>query len=248
MRTYIIYLGCFFILTVALSLSGLGCEGQAPPPAETVKPQEEVKKIQAGKNVHLEIKGKTRRVLVEAKVCLREGPLEQLLTRARTKEHEAILSAEVDGRDIHKALLVAGATAGSPVQFYPKFRPPQGSTIKVFVQWEDDKGQLRTEPANKWILNERTMKDLDQDWVFAGSQLFPDPDKVKPDYYLANDGDLICVANFPDALLDLPMKSSSQNAERSFVAHTKRIPPRDTKVVVILEPVPDAKEAGKEGK
>jgi hypothetical protein len=243
MKTYILSLSGFFAISVVMSLSGLGCEGQGPPPLETRKPAEEVKKIQAGQNVHLEIKGKTRRVLVEAKVCLREGPLEQLLTRARTKEHEAILAADVDGRDIHKALLVAGATAGSPVQFYPKFRPPQGSAIKVFVKWEDEKGQLRTEPAGKWILNERTGKDLDQDWVFAGSQLFPDPDKVKPDYYLANDGDLICVANFPDALLDLPMKSPNQNAERSFLAQTKRIPPRDTKVVVILEPVPEARKS-----
>ena len=98
-------------------------------------------------------------------------------------------------------------------------------------------------PAQDWILNPKTKKNLEHDWVFAGSQLVADPlDQNKPPYYLANDGDVICVSNFPSAMLDLPIVSPKDNAELVFVAHTERIPALDTKVLVILEPVPDGKK------
>jgi hypothetical protein len=232
------------VILATLTLAGTACDNEPLPRLEPPKPPE-VKKVAAGKNIILEIQGNKRRVLIDSLVCLREGPLEQLLTRKRTKEHEAILVADVDGRDIHKALLATGAEAGKPVQFYPQFRAPSGTVVKVFLQWEAG-GQLRTEPAQKWIRNEKTKKELDQNWVFTGSRLVTDPeDPQRPGYYLANDGDLICLSNFESALLDLPIESSSRDVERIFTAHTERIPPRDTRVVVILEPVLSTKSTGK---
>ncbi len=234
------------LLGALLLLSSLaGCDGDATQ-RETAKAPE-VKTVPAGKNVTLQIQGDKRRVLLQARVCLREGQLEQLLTRRQTKEHEAVLAADIDGRDVHKALLAAGAEPGSPVQFAPKYKPASGTRVNVFVQWEE-KGKLKTEPAQKWILNGMTKKDMTHHWVFAGSRFVKDPDGERPDYYLANDGDLICVANFESALLDLPVNSSSRDEDRAWVAHTERIPPKDTKVVVILEPVPDVKKADKSEK
>ena len=55
--------------------------------------------------------------------------------------------------------------------------------------------------------------------------------------YAANQGDVICVANFDTALLDLPIMSSKDNDDLVFEAHTARIPPLETRVLVILEPV-----------
>src|SRR5438270_3008490 len=112
--------------------------------------QDEKKKIEIGKNVFLEIDGEQRRVLVNAYVCLREGMLEQLLTRKRTKEHEAILAADVDAKSIHAALLLAGATVGSPVKFRPKFEAPAGTTIKVTLEYIE-KGKTVRVPAQQWI-------------------------------------------------------------------------------------------------
>src|SRR5690348_4635522 len=88
-------------------------------------------KVRVGNNVYLEIDGPRRRVLVDAYVCLRQGQLEQLLTRKRTKEHEAILAADIDARHLHAALIAAGAQPGSPVKFRPKFQPPTGTPIKI---------------------------------------------------------------------------------------------------------------------
>src|SRR5207247_1549626 len=101
------------------------------------EPKTEIKKVELGKNVILEIEGEKRRVVINAYVCLRKGQLEQLLTRKRTKEHEAILAADIDAKDVHTALLAAGAEAGKPVQFRPKFQPPTGTTIKISVEYEE---------------------------------------------------------------------------------------------------------------
>jgi hypothetical protein len=205
----------------------------------------EVKRVPVGKNVVVEIQGEQRRVVVRASVCLREGQLEGLLTRKGTKEHEYILAADVDARDIHKALLVSGARPGTPVQFSPRYVPAQGGSIKVSLQFQKD-GKTVTVPAQQWVRQARLQKDLADDWVFGGSRLMPDPeDKDKPPYYLANHGDLICVCNMDTAMLDLPVRSPKKLDDRIFDAHTERIAPLGTAVEVILEPVSPKKDKEK---
>jgi hypothetical protein len=222
------------------------CEG-LPPDREEAKPKAtapgpEVKKTLLGPNVYLEVQGKRRRVLISAEVCLRRGALELFLCRKDSKEHEAIVHADVDGRDVHKALLAAGADAGSPVRYLPKYAPARGTKIKVGVEYEEN-GKLVTKDAREWVRYSATGKELDVDWVFAGSVLLDDPaDTTKPKIYLANGGDMICVSNFEDAMLDLPINSSKDNAELSFEAFTDRIPPVGTKLVVTLEPVVEAQK------
>jgi hypothetical protein len=202
------------------------------------------KRIESGKNVVLEIPAKPtepRRVRIATEVCFREGPLELLMCRKNTKEHEAILAADVDARQIHTALLAAGAKAGSPVKFAPKYEPAKGSKILVSVEYTKD-GKTVTVPARQWVRDMKSRKELGIDWVFGGSQFFPDPeDKKKPPLYAANGGDLICVSNFETAMLDLPIQSTQLDAELQFEAFTDRIPPLGTKVTVILEPVPEKK-------
>lgn len=219
-----------------------GCDYAPPTERDDQKPkaapQPEVKKTLLGPNVFLEVQGDRRRVLVSGEICLRQGPLELFLCRKDSKEHESIVHAEVDARDIHAALLATGAEPGSPVRYTPKFTPPSGTSIKVGVEYED-KGKKVTRSAREWVKYAGKDKDLDVDWVFAGSLLVENPiDKTKPKVYLANgSGDLFCVSNFEEALLDLPINSSKEDAERSFEAYTDRIPPVGTKVVVTLEPI-----------
>ena len=239
------------VLTLAAAGLMLGCESATQ--REEVRTNKdkagakgkavESKKAAVGKNILLEVlPDKKRRVLITAEVCLREGQLEQMMCRKQTKEHESILTADVDARKIHQALILAGAEEGSPVRFMPKYRPASGATIKVSVQYKD-KDKLVTAPAQSWIKNAKNNKQLESDWVFAGSRLVTNP--LDPDgekHYLANDGDVICVSNFETALLDLPIQSPKDNADLIFVANSDLIPPLGTKVVVVLEPVVEAKK------
>jgi hypothetical protein len=200
-------------------------------------PKPAVKKVEFGKNVFLEIEGDKRRVLVNAVVCRRTDLLEQFMCRKMTKEHEAIVSADIDARHLHAALLGTGADAGSPVKFQPRYQPARGTVIKVYVQYME-KGRTIKVPAQHWVRNIKTKKELEHDWVFAGSCQFPNRlDPKAPPFYGANDGDVICLANFETALLDLPIASSKDNDDLVFEAFTDHIPALETPVVVILEPV-----------
>ena len=89
----------------------------------------------------------------------------------------------------------------------------------------------------------KTKKPLQEDWVFAGSVLFPNPDgKDKPPLYAANlDGAYICVNNVPSAMLDLPIDSPNGLENRVFDINTDKVPAVDTKVTIILEPIPEKK-------
>src|SRR5439155_327574 len=125
-----------------------------------------------GKNVSLEVQADKRRVIVDAEVCLREGMLEHLMCRKRTKEHEAILAADVDARDIHKALILAKATPGTTVKYKDDgtIVPPTGTKIKVTLLYKDKDKQV-TVPGRDWVQDMKTKKSLEHDWVLAGSEL-----------------------------------------------------------------------------
>jgi hypothetical protein len=85
-------------------------------------------------------------------------------------------------------------------------------------------------------------REMKAEWVFAGSGFFTDEETGKK-YYLAEDGDLICVANFGGAMIDVAIPSSAENSDLNFEAWTERIPPKGTAVTVELIPV-----AGEEDK
>jgi hypothetical protein len=197
-----------------------------------------VQRVKVGQNVFLEIEGKERRVIIDAYVVLRQGMLEQLLCRKGTKEHEAILAADIDARDVHRALLVAGAKPGSVMRNGTDFQPPKGSVVHVRLQYIGTDGRSVSTPAQQWVRDVKTRQALPYEWVFAGSFIRENPlDRKGPPLYGANGGDVICVSNFEDAMLDLPVASTSDNSELEYEAWTERIPPPLTKVAIILEPV-----------
>jgi hypothetical protein len=203
-----------------------------------------VKRAELGKqkNIIIETQGETRRVLIKAEVCLREGLLEQLLTRKGGKTHEAALAADIDARDLHLALTLTGAEAGKSVQFRPKLVAPTGTPVKISLEYEKDGKTVRVK-AQEWIRNIKTKKDLHTDWVFAGSIFIPDPlDKTKLPFYGANDGDVISIVNFESACLDVPFLNTKDNDDLIYDAHTARIPALKTPVTLILEPVIEKKK------
>ena len=107
--------------------------------------------------------------------------------------------------------------------------------IRVTLHWTDGDGRPRRAKAQQWIRNTGTEQALRQDWVFAGSRTVNTRGTEKP-HYLAEDGNVICVSNFTDAMLDLPIRSTQVNEGLMFSAYTERIPPVGTPVTIVLEP------------
>jgi hypothetical protein len=130
---------------------------------------------------------------------------------------------------------LTGAESGKPVQFFPKFEPPKGSAIAIELIWMRD-GKVQKQDARKWVKADKNIP-LERDWVFAGSQLYDDV-VTKKKKYAADEGDLITVANFASAILDLPIESSANDSDRAFTTNTEMIPPVGTDVLVSLYPRP----------
>jgi hypothetical protein len=203
------------------------------------KPAAEAPKLQAkaewkvlDKNLWFD--PKTKQLIMRAKVVFREGPLEHLVCKEGTKEHESILTTAAPPKLIHAGLLLTGAEPGHPVRFEPKFEPPAGSTIDIRLEWVEG-GKIESADARSWVFDPKTKAALTTPWVFAGSDFFVDP-VSKEKFYGADDGDLITVANFPAAILDLPFRSNASDADRLYTAHTKVIPERGTEVFMYFAP------------
>jgi hypothetical protein len=186
-----------------------------------------------------------RCVVIVGAVCQRQVPLELFACLANSKEHESVLTVPVKASFVHAALLAVGAEAGEPVRFQPKYVPAHGSEIEITVAWKDREGARHTARAQDWVRNTKTKKAMEQNWVFGGSRFGKNPQTGEAVYQADRDGDFICVSNFSSAMLDLPIASTSVDADLMFEAFTERIPPRGTPVTVLLTPKPSKADVPK---
>jgi hypothetical protein len=196
--------------------------------------------------------GIERRVVLELEVVLTKGYLEHLISRSEAgKDHETILSSEFDAEILHAALLGAGLVPGKPAKFLNAereldFKPATGQTVKIYLEYEGAEGKKVVVPAQSWVVGGKDSKPLTADWVFAGSFKGKSTTAMGEEfvYFAANDGRVVCLANFGSALLDLPfesVKGDPQGDTLSFRANTAVIPDRGTKVRALFEAVPTKK-------
>jgi len=237
------WIAAFIVLLCGISIA-IGQES-APaekPPEANEKVQklasdtpQELRKLFEKSDVWLDTKRKA--VVVDGQVCLTMGQLEMFACPKGTKEHESIISLNCLAEHVHAGLLAAGAKPGTPVSFNPEYRAATGQIIDIYVLWKDAQGEKRQARAQDWVMQTATGKPMQHDWVFAGSGFWKDPD-TGLEHYRANGGDLICLSNFPTATLDLPIESSQANTDLMFQANGDVIPPKGTKVRVVLIPRP----------
>jgi hypothetical protein len=184
---------------------------------------------------------KTRSVVVDGEICLREGLLELLICEEGGKTHESVIKVKGKPSTVHTLLELAGAKKGTPVKFQPEHQPATGSEIDITVKYVDTKGKMHSVPGQRFVRNKKTNKALKHPWVFAGSFFFKD-EFIKRELYMADEaGEFVCVVNFPSATLDLPIPSDQANQNLMFEAFTENIPLVGTKVRVTLKPKPEKK-------
>jgi hypothetical protein len=205
----------------------------AEEPKNPADPTAQLRRLMPDYDVWIDFKNK--HVVMQGEVCLTKGPLEMFAVTKGTKEHESVVSVNTKAYVVHSALLALGAQSGTTVKYEPKFVPPTGTQIDIWVYWTDDKGEQYKARAQDWVQDVKTKKAMAYPWVFAGSGFYTD-EETKKQYYMAEAGDFICVSNFPDAMLDVPVDSTSDNDDLLFEAFTENIPPRGTKVTLVLIP------------
>lgn len=296
-----------FGLLAGLVAAGAWADEDAPdrPPAPPqsvsldIEPAATAKKLNPSGTVLLDAANK--KVVLRGELCLREGLLEMLVCKAKTKEHESIVSVDADAYVIHAALMALSAKPGTPVKFQPEYTPPTGQKIDIYLGWTDEFGRPHRYPAQKLIrratqryytavleplpgdlkidnrgdlrydeitheviwfgpMNDEQKKSLlsrsqdkkyheiiekfykdsqpqemKADFVFAGSGFFKQKDGTQ--YYMAEAGNVVCVANFGDAMIDIAQLSSADNAGLMYEPYTERLPSRRTAITVELIPV-----------
>lgn len=232
--------GRFLRLTAVLLMAGWplapGLRAAEPTEAPAVDPHPDLVRLSPGDEVWVD--RERAAVIVGGRIVLTQGPIEFFACPRRTKEHESIVAVNAPARLVHAGLLAIGLTPGSPVSFDPEYRAATGPKVAVMLRWQDASGKPREARAQDWIRDTRNDRVMSDDWVFAGSTFWKDPsDGIE--YYQADGGDLICVSNFPTATLDLPVPSSQSNEALLFEAFADRVPPRDTRVEIVLSALPE---------
>jgi hypothetical protein len=195
---------------------------------------------------HIWADKENKRVIVRGAVCIQEGLLEMFACPRDTKEHEAVVSVHAKASEIHAILLALKINPGQPMVWGEEYYPAHGPIMNIEVSWTDASGKLIKRRAQDMIRNTDTAKAMACDFVFGGSSQSYDPYE-KRDKYFADDGPMINVANQPDAMIDVSIKSSEAERGSLFEAFTENVPPVNTKVYIAISAT-DRKVDAKEGK
>jgi len=194
---------------------------------------------------HVRIDVEARAVAVDCRVVLTRGPIELLLCLTGAKEHESILATDARPAHVHGALLALGLSPGRPGRWVAspdgddRYLPPAGATLKITLQYAEPNGRRRRVQAPAWIRPVQPESgDTPLEWVFVGSSA-----AAGPRYPADRSGEIISVANFPRAVVDVPFASTTADAMLSFAANEAAIPPVGTPVTVVLSPEPGADRA-----
>lgn len=196
---------------------------------------------------HIRVDRDTRTVDLDAKVILREGKwIELLACTPGTRDHEAILTIPARPSHIHLALLMIGLRPGTPLKWTRNgdevvVTKPTGAPVAVSIVFRKDGKEIET-PANEWVMNQKTSKNLEDNvWLFAGSTFVEfDGQKV---YQSDASGTIISLVNFGDDLLTRPSTMTNNDDDSTWGVDSKHIPEVGTAVKVRLRPAPAAKNA-----
>lgn len=95
--------------------------------------------------------------------------------------------------------------------------------------------------AIKELFKRSQPKEMHAKWIFVGSKTVVDPATMRS-HYLAEQGSLICVANFSTATVDISQQSSASAGSEVFEPYTERVPPLGTDVTLEIVPVKERKK------
>jgi hypothetical protein len=174
-----------------------------------------------------------RALLFPATINMNVGPLEVLIATPVGRLHESLLRSEVNPLHLQTMLILLGLENGPRLNSADH---PRGDLVDIFVEWTTDTGEIRREPVENWIIDNRTGEPMAQaGWVFVGSSV------ANGEFLAATAGNLALLFSVGDTVLDNPDPEAEDDT--LYEANpAKQTPPRKTPVTVILMPRPSAEK------
>ena len=163
--------------------------------------------------------------------------LEVLVCAPDSREHEALVMADIRPSHIHAALIALGATPGQPGGLFWtgerfEMREPSGPAIGVRLAFVD--GSLgdqapKWSDAAHWFATEPQI-EIQPRWLFTGSSF--DGDAYRADA----DGTIVGLVSFTTEVIGMSPAISEVDADRGFdfAPVSGRVPPFGTSVIVEL--------------
>ena len=195
-----------------------------------------------------------RCVDVNATVCLHKGLLELVACTKGTKEHESILSVAARPMHIHTAMLLMGASPGTPAMrkalegAHTRWVPvePAGDPVRVSLVFPDSKGKPQEHPIGKFISpaqpdeisgipTNKKLVPFSASFLFAGSHLVENGSGPRK-YVCEQSGNVISISTFGDELLCLPGIHGHQNDGLTWQVNPKGLPKIGEQVILRLRP------------
>jgi hypothetical protein len=209
---------------VALLLAALCARGAEPDKAGAV-PQLP--------NLRLDLKAKT--IEIDGTFCVGEYPLELLACHGTMKDYESLVSSPCKPSVLHTALLALGLKPRVRDEKEPGKVLREGDPIDILLRFTKDGKEVTAQP-HEVIINVETKKRIaSTSFVFFGSFLFPDPfDKTKMIYLGDSENWLIGLLGDTASVIDQPPDAAGKYG--ALAIDTKAVPPKGSKVTLIIRP------------
>lgn len=145
------------------------------------------------------------------------------------KTHESILIVDAEPIYILTALGALGFNPGMNLSVEGDPRTPTGAPVDIWVEWERG-DEVVSRRARELVWNAFTEKPMQETpWIFTGGRL-------KNNQFTAQlFHNIIAVYRDPDSLFNHPLPTGTD--DRTYRVNTNLIPPKGTKIKLIIRPV-----------
>ena len=145
------------------------------------------------------------------------------------KSHESVLIIHAEPLSIFAALGLLELKPGMNLEVQGDPHEPKGANVQVWVEWKQGE-KIVSKTARELVWNKLTGQPMQKThWVFTGGRVINN--LFTPQHY----HNLIAVYRDPDSILNNPLPGGTD--DRTYRVNTDVVPPKGTKVKVIIRPI-----------
>jgi len=143
--------------------------------------------------------------------------------------HESILMLEAEPIHVFTALGLLDLEFGMNLEVQGDPRDPEGSHVQIWVEWKQGE-KVVSHPARELVWNTMSGQPMQKThWVFTGGRLKNNQLTSQLTH------NIIAVYRDPDSLINNPLPGATD--DRTYLVNTDVVPPKGTKVKVIIRPI-----------